>query len=118
MPTRFRVALSCLYAVAFLSIAMMCLGFRITEWALAEYGLSLTLAGLAIWVVVLSGSIRLINKIYEDWPTLSLPPEPAYSPELPMESVLMAAQIDVRSVGSRAAQYPGTAKTEQMSEKC
>jgi hypothetical protein len=117
MPTRFRVALSCLYAVVFSSIAIMCLGLSITRWALAEFGLSLTLAGLAIWLVVLCGSIRLINIINEDWPTLSLPPEPAYSPELPIESVLMSTQIDVRSVASRAEQYPGTAKTGQMSER-
>lgn len=118
MPTRFRIALSCLYAVVFSSIAIVCMGLRITRWALAEFGLSMTLAGFAIWLVALCGSIRLINVINEDWPTLSLPPEPAYSPELPIESVLMSTQIDVRSVGSRPAQYPGTAKTEQKSEKC
>jgi len=118
MPTRFRIALSCLYAVVFSFFAVMCLGIRITEWALAEFGFAPTLTGFAIWVAVVVGSIRLINKIHKDWPTLSLPPEPVYSPELPFESVLLSSQIDVRSVAARAAQHPGAEKTEQTAEKC
>lgn len=116
MPTRFKVALSCLYAVVFSAFAAMCLGIRVTEWALAEFGLTPTLAGFAIWIAVVVGSIKLINKINEDWPSLSLPPEPVYSPEMPIESVLLSTQIDVRSVASRAEQFPG--ETRQMSEKC
>jgi hypothetical protein len=116
MPTRFRIALGCLYAVLFSFFAMMCLGIRTTEWALAEFGLAPTLAGFAIWVTVVVGSIKLINKINEDWPSLLLPPEPVYSPEMPIESVLLSTQIDVRSVASRAEQFPG--ETRQMSEKC
>lgn len=118
MPTRYRIALGCLYAILFSSFAAMCLGIRTTEWALAEFGLTPTLAGFAIWLAVIVGSIRLINKINEDWPTLLLPPEPAYSPELPAEAVLLSSQIDVRSAAARPAQYPGSEKAERSAEIC
>jgi hypothetical protein len=118
MPTRYRIALGCLYAVVFSFFAMMCLGIRTIEWALTEFGLGPTLTGFAIWVALIVGSIRLINKINEDWPALSLPPEPVYSPELPAESVLLSTQIDVRSVAARPAQYPGYEKAERSAERC
>jgi hypothetical protein len=116
MPTRFKVALGCLYAVVFAAFAAACLGRRITGWALIELGLPATLAGFAAWVALVIVAIRLINKINEDWPSLSLPPEPVYSPEMPIESVLLSTQIDVRSVASRAEQFPG--KARRMSDKC
>lgn len=119
MPTRIKVALTCLYAAAFGLFALSSVGIQISEWAVARFGAYPTLMGFAAWVAILSGSFWLINKINRDWPTLSLPPEPAYSPaEAVCEAVLISAQIDVRSVGSRAGQHPVAAGTEQTSEKC
>lgn len=118
MPTRIKVALTCLYAAAFALLAMASVGMRISEWAVARFGAYPTLMGFAGWVAILSGLFWLINKINRDWPTLSLPPEPAYSPaEVVCEAVLVSAQIDMRSVGSRAGQHPVAAGTEQASEK-
>ena len=113
MPTRFRVIVGCLYAVFFSSIAATCLGVPFTEWALAELGLLATLAALATWVVIVVGSLRLINVINDNWPALLLPPEPVYSPEVTIESVLLSTQINVRSVGAPPGQYPDAAEIGQ-----
>jgi hypothetical protein len=118
MPTRYKVAVTCLYGIVFALLAWSVLGLRTVMWAVAKFGAFPTLVGVAVWATVLGVSIWAINKINRDWPTLFLPPEPAYSPsEALHEAVPMATQIDMRSAGSCMEQYPSAEEFGQMAEK-